>query len=305
MEERGVRPLVGPLRAVEVDRRRARRRTRCRRACRRPGSEAAKPAAAHASRSTAARRRARARSSMYTSASSSPSAASPAAVASGLPASVPAWNTVPSGVSVSITSRRPPTAPIGRPPPITLPNVVRSGVTSYFAWAPPEPRRNPVITSSNTSRAPTRSHSARSPSRKPGAGRRHPCWRRPARRSRAATRSSSVGHHVVRHDERLGDRAGGHAGRAGQPERGDAAAAGGEQRVGGAVEVAVEDTIRSRPVKPRARRTAVLVASVPEFISRTCSQLATRSRSPRRASSPAASVRRTTCRRRRPLGSRR
>ena len=37
-------------------------------------------------------------------------------------------------------------------------------------------------------------------------------------------------------------------------------------------------TMRSRPVKPRARRTAVLVASVPEFISRTCSQLGTRSR---------------------------
>ena len=33
------------------------------------------------------------------------------------------------------------------------------------------------------------------------------------------------------------------------------------------------DTIRSRPVKPRASRTAVLVASVPEFISRACSQL--------------------------------
>ena len=32
-----------------------------------------------------------------------------------------------------------------------------------------------------------------------------------------------------------------HAGRAGQAERGDAAAAGGEQRIGGAVEVAVED----------------------------------------------------------------
>ena len=31
--------------------------------------------------------------------------------------------------------------------------------------------------------------------------------------------------------------------------------------------------MRSRPVKPRARRTAVLVASVPEFISRTISQL--------------------------------
>ena len=36
------------------------------------------------------------------------------------------------------------------------------------------------------------------------------------------------------------------------------------------------DTMRSRPVNPRARRTAVLVASVPEFISRACSQLVTR-----------------------------
>ena len=67
---------------------------------------------------------------MYTSGTSRSSAASPAAVASGLPDSVPAWNTGPSGVSVSITSRRPPTAPIGRPPPMTLPNVVTSGVTS-------------------------------------------------------------------------------------------------------------------------------------------------------------------------------
>ena len=31
---------------------------------------------------------------------------------------------------------------------MTLPNVVRSGVTSYLAWAPPLSRRNPVITSS-------------------------------------------------------------------------------------------------------------------------------------------------------------
>ena len=86
------------------------------------------------------------------------------------------------------------------------------------------------------------------------------------------------GHLVVRHDERLGDRAGRHAGRAGQAERGDAAAAGGEQRVGGAVEVAVErdDPVAAR-CSPRARRTAVLVASVPEFISRTRSQLGTRS----------------------------
>ena len=56
----------------------------------------------------------------------------------------------------------------------------------------------------------------------------------------AATRVVELGHLVVRHDERLGDRAGRHAGGAGQAERGDAAAAGGEQGVGGAVEVAVE-----------------------------------------------------------------
>ena len=36
-------------------------------------------------------------------------------------------------------------------------------------------------------------------------------------------------------------------------------------------------TMRSRPVTPRASRTAVLVASVPEFIRRTRSQLGTRS----------------------------
>ena len=36
-------------------------------------------------------------------------------------------------------------------------------------------------------------------------------------------------------------------------------------------------TMRSRPVNPRASRTAVLVASVPEFINRTRSQLGTRS----------------------------
>ena len=69
-----------------------------------------------------------------------------------------------------------------------------------------------------------------------------------------------LGHPVVRHDERLGDRPGRHAGRSGQPERGDAAAAGGEQRVGGAVEVAVERHDAVAPGEPagephgRARR---------------------------------------------------
>ncbi len=177
---------------------------------------------------------------MYTSGPSSPRAASPAAVAIGLPARVPAWNTVPRGVSVSITSRRPPIAPIGRPPPITLPNAVRSGVTSYLAWAPPVSRRNPVITSSKISRAPTRSHSARRPSRNPGCGATTPMLAATGSTMTAATESSSSRHLVVRHDERLGHRAGRHPGCSGDSQRGDAAAAGGEQRIGGAVEVAVE-----------------------------------------------------------------
>jgi hypothetical protein len=43
------------------------------------------------------------------------------------------------------------------------------------------------------------------------------------------------------------------------------------------VEVAVEDDDPVAPGVARASRTAVLVASVPEFMKRTCSQLGTRS----------------------------
>ena len=57
----------------------------------------------------------------------------------------------------------------------------------------------------------------------------------------AATCSSSSGTTLYGTTMRVGHGAGRHAGRAGQTERGDTAAAGGEQRVGGAVEVAVED----------------------------------------------------------------
>ena len=45
-------------------------------------------------------------------------------------------------------SRRPPKAPTGMPPPMTLPSTVRSGRTPYTAWAPPgrdpEPRHHLV-----------------------------------------------------------------------------------------------------------------------------------------------------------------
>ena len=232
------RRSAGPTRSRPAA---GRRRRRSRPACRRPGTAAGNPAAAQASRSSAARWRARAEQlHVRRRGRAAPSAASPAAVASGLPASVPAWNTGPSGDSVSITSRRPPTAPIGRPPPMTLPNVVRSGVTSYLAWAPPSSRRNPVITSSNTSSAPTRSHSARSPSRNPAAGATTPMLAATGSTITAATCVVELGHRrcTARRASRRPHRPARR--RCPAAERRHTAAAGGEQRVGGAVEVAVE-----------------------------------------------------------------
>ena len=61
-------------------------------------------------------------------------------------------------------------AAIGNPLPIALPQVDRSGVTPYTDCAPPAAQRNPVIVSSKISTTPCRSQSARTPSRKPGAG---------------------------------------------------------------------------------------------------------------------------------------
>ena len=73
-------------------------------------------------------------------------------MATGLPDSVPAWYTGPSGASRAITSARPPKAAAGKPPPITLPKVTRSGRQPSTAPSrphhPDRPTRNPVITSS-------------------------------------------------------------------------------------------------------------------------------------------------------------
>ena len=49
-------------------------------------------------------------------------------LATGLPERVPAWYTGPSGERQSMISARPPKAPTGRPPPMTFPMQVRSGV---------------------------------------------------------------------------------------------------------------------------------------------------------------------------------
>ncbi len=53
---------------------------------------------------------------------------------------------------------------------MTLPSVVRSGVTPYRACAPPGCTRKPVITSSKTSSASCSAVRERSRSRNPGAG---------------------------------------------------------------------------------------------------------------------------------------
>ena len=89
------------------------------------------------------------------------SVARPAATATGLPDSVPAWYTGPFGASLSMTSARPPKAPTGMPPPMTLPSVVRSGLMPSSFCAQPRSTRKPVITSSKISSAPCASHSRR------------------------------------------------------------------------------------------------------------------------------------------------
>ncbi len=160
---------------------------------------------------------------------------------------------------------------------MTLPNVVMSGRTSYRAWAPPASRRKPVITSSKINSAPTRSHSARSPSRNPGCGAITPMLAATGSTITAATSGVSAGTRLY------------------GTTRVSATAPAGTPAVPGSPSVATplppaasnasvapwklpwNETMRSRPVNPRARRTAVLVASVPEFIRRTRSQLGTRS----------------------------
>mmetsp|Transcript_1349 Transcript_1349/g.3819 ORF Transcript_1349/g.3819 Transcript_1349/m.3819 type:complete len:244 (+) Transcript_1349:506-1237(+) len=89
----------------------------------------------------------------------------PARIASGLPERVPAWYIGPAGATCSMISFLPAYAPTGRPPPMTLPKVERSGLMPQCCCAPPYEMRNPVITSSNTRTAPLASQSSRRPVR--------------------------------------------------------------------------------------------------------------------------------------------
>ncbi len=76
---------------------------------------------------------------------------------------------------------------------MTLPSVVRSGVTPNSSCAPPAATRKPVMTSSKMSSAPTRSHSARSPARKPSTGGTRPMLAAIGSTMTHAVRSSSAG----------------------------------------------------------------------------------------------------------------
>ena len=114
-------------------------------------------------------------------------------MASGFPDKVPAWYTGPSGAMFDMIAADAPKAPTGRPPPMILPKHHTSGVTPDQPVAPSTPSRKPVMTSSNNRSAPTRSHSARSPSRKPGTGGTRPMFAATGSTQTTATDSSRVG----------------------------------------------------------------------------------------------------------------
>ena len=76
---------------------------------------------------------------------------------------------------------------------MTLPKHHTSGCTPDHAVAPPTSTRKPVMTSSNSRSAPTRSHSARKPSRKPGSGAINPVFAATGSTATSATSASSVG----------------------------------------------------------------------------------------------------------------
>ena len=153
--------------------------------------------------------------------------------------------------------------------------MVRSGRTSYFACAPPVPTRNPVMTSSKMSKAPTRSHSARRPSRNPGAGATTPMFAAIGSTITAATRSSSSGTTLYGATIVAATAPAGTPAVPGRPSVATPLPPATRSASVAPWKLPCEDHDHDRArCTPRARRIAVLVASVPEFINRTRSQLA-------------------------------
>ncbi len=135
-------------------------------------------------------------------------------------------------------SARPPNAAAGRPPPITLPNVVRSPATPSRPYQPEPVTRNPVSTSSMISSAPCSAQIPLSSSLKPGSGGTTPMLAGQASVIRQAIcgavrgeRLRDRGGVVVGQDQGVGGRRAGHPLGVRQRERGHPGPRRGQQRV--------------------------------------------------------------------------
>ena len=134
----------------------------------------------------------------------------------------------------------------------------RSGLTPVSSWAPPRATRKPVITSSNTSRAPVAVARSRSSSRNPSAGGTRPMFAAYGSQMIAANSCVSVGRAnrvgvVPRHDHGV-RRRGRRDARAGRERLGrEPAARLGEQAVDVAVVGARELEELLAPGRPRGR----------------------------------------------------
>ena len=197
-------------------------------------------------------------------------------MASGLPASVPAWNT-----GAERRQRLHHVAPTAdgadrQPAADHLAERREVGRHVVLGLGAAGSTRNPVITSSKIEQGADAVALGAQPVEEPGSRRDDAHVGGDRLDDHGGHDVVELGHLVVRHDERLGDGAGRHPGGAGSPSVATPLPPAASRASVAPWKLPWNDTMRSRPVNPRASRTAVLVASVPEFISRTCSQLATR-----------------------------
>ena len=180
-----------------------------------------------------------------------------------------------------MTSARPPKAPTGSPPPITLPKQREVGRDAEALPARRRGRaRKPVITSSKTSSAPDAvALVAQSLAGSRAPARRGPCWRRRVRRSRRRRRRRARARRCTGATMRVGAP----RRRSRRPSRAARASAtplppcGEQQRRRGRGSCRRTSRPSDGPVNPRATRMADIVASVPLDTRRTRSTLGTRS----------------------------
>jgi hypothetical protein len=167
-----------------------------------------------------------------------------------------------------ITSARPVRALTGMPLATAFEKHARSARTPYRCCAPPSARRKPVHISSKTSKAPTLSQSARTPSRKPGFGASNTVGSRITQATESSSASSSDCRSLylkVKTSSFV--------------DSGMPALRSVTEMYQSCQPWYPQQSTLSRLVKARARRTAALVASQPVFEKRTFSAPGTTSRS--------------------------